>query len=221
MGAPQPARVLSVNLRPAPETLRWLDQEVATGINKQPVDGPVRVGHAGLDGDTIVDTRHHGGTYKAVYSYAMEDYDFWRQALGRAIPVGAMGENLTTEGLRETEIHIGDRFQVGSVILQAAEPRQPCRVLGMNFQDMGLVRRFLEAGRFGVYFQVLQPGILQAGDAITRIHRDPAGIPVGEISRLHKRDKDDLPALEAILRVSALPPAGWGLRVRPEVLPWE
>jgi MOSC domain-containing protein YiiM len=200
-------KLLSVNIRTEYEELTFLDQAVKTGINKCPVEGPVSVHTLGLAEDKIADKKHHGGVYKAVYSYAAEDYDFWRTELARPdIPYGSMGENLTTLGLDESQVHIGDQFQVGAVILEAAEPRQPCRVLGMNFEDMTLVKRFLTAGRMGIYFKVLQPGTLQAGDVISVLKKAESSVPISEITRLHKFDKGDQDGLERILKVEALPP---------------
>lgn len=200
-------KLLSVNLRTQYEHLTFLDQTVKTGINKLPVEGPAEVHTLGLAGDKIADKKHHGGVYKAVYSYAAEDYDYWRQVLRRPdIPYGSMGENLTTLGLVESQVNIGDQFQVGSVILEAAEPRQPCRVLGMNFEDMTLVKRFLAAGRMGIYFKVVQPGMLQAGDDVVLLKKAENSLPLSEITRLHKFEKEDRDGLERILSVETLPP---------------
>lgn len=200
-------QVLSVNLRAQAETLSWQNQTVETGINKLPVSGPIHVNLLGLEGDQIMDKKHHGGTYKAVYSYATEDYDYWRTALERPdIPFGALGENLTTQGLDEANVCIGDQFQIGSVILEATEPRQPCRVLNMNFQEATLVKQFLAAGRMGIYFKVIQPGSLQAGDTICALKQAAMRVPLSEITRLHKREKEDTAGLERILHVPELPP---------------
>lgn len=200
--------ILSVNLRKSFETLTWGHHEVQTGINKLPTVEPVEINDEGLVGDSIADKKHHGGEFKAVYSYAAENYNFWRLALNQPdLPFGAFGENLTTLGLDEETVDIGDQFQIGGVIIQATEPRQPCRVLGMNLQDMTMVKRFLEEARLGIYFKVIQPGMLTVGNPITRLTpRQPNGVPISEITRLHARDKKDVSGLERVLTVPVLPP---------------
>lgn len=201
-------KVISVNLRNSFETLHWETHKVKTGINKLPVEGPVEINFEGLVGDSIADKKHHGGEFKAVYSYASEYYDFWRKNLERPdLPFGMLGENLTTQGLDEESVLIGERFQIGSVIIQATEPRQPCRVLGMNLQDMSMIKRFRNEGRMGIYFKVIQPGTLTVGDEIIRLGL-PEGnsLPISEITRLYVREPQDIPALEKILQVPTLPP---------------
>ncbi|MBY0403459.1 MAG: MOSC domain-containing protein [Cyanobacteria bacterium] len=218
--------VLSVHLSLKPETLTYQGQQMESGIAKKPVDTPVYVDEEGLQGDTIVDRRFHGGRYKAVYSYAIEDYQAWGHMLAQdskakpgkplsPFPTGGFGENLTTQGLDASMVCIGDQFQIGKdLILQVTEPRHPCRTLGMHFQDMGIIRQFLKEGRFGIYYQVIQPGFVQAGDPILKLedtiqsaHKN-AGKKVflDELSRLYFYDKDDVEGLENILSTPALPP---------------
>lgn len=123
----------------------------------------------------------HGGPFKAVYSYAHEHYAFWEGELGRALPPGMFGENLTLEGLDEGTIMVGDRFSVGDAILEAAQPRLPCYKLGLRFGDAGMVRRFMKSGRFGTYFRVIDEGEVGAGDRVERIHSDPSAVPVSAL----------------------------------------
>ncbi|WP_068253706.1 MOSC domain-containing protein [Janibacter corallicola] len=168
-------RVLSANIgRPRP--LR-LAPERPTGIDKQPVDvlevhdpGPRRVEHgagvSGVGGDHVGDGRHHGGHDRAVYAYAREELDIWAAALGRELPNGSFGENLTTSGIDVDAAEVGDRWHVGSAVLEVRWTRQPCATFGEWMGERGWVKRFARHGRTGALFSVLVPGEIRAGDEI-------------------------------------------------------
>jgi MOSC domain-containing protein YiiM len=135
-----------------------------TGICKHPATGPVIVAPLGLEGDAVMDTRNHGGPDQAVYLYGQPDYEFFAQELGRELPPGLFGENLTIAGLESGKIHIGDRFEIGGVLLEATSPRIPCATFAARMGGDPLwVRRFQQARRPGVYVRVLQHGPVEAG----------------------------------------------------------
>ena len=163
--------VLSVNTS-LPRDISWQGKTVRTSIFKQPVAGPVAVLATHLAGDGQADLRVHGGPDKAVYAYPQEHWAYWRQLLPTAQLVpGAFGENLTTQGLLEADVRVGDCFQLGTAVLMAVQPRRPCFKLGIRLARPGIVREFELARRSGIYFRVQQPGTLQAGDAITLVQR--------------------------------------------------
>ncbi|WP_427885022.1 MOSC domain-containing protein [Kribbella sp. GL6] len=137
-----------------------------TAIDKRPVDGPVSVGVLGLDGDRQCDTRYHGGPDKALYAYAAEDAEWWAAELGREIPPGLFGENLTTRGLDITGAGIGERWRIGEVLVEVRSPRTPCGNLSGRMGIKRFHQRFARVGRVGVYLKVLQTGVVQAGDPI-------------------------------------------------------
>src|SRR5206468_6337225 len=175
-------RVLSVNA--AQE--RPLEQQgrvIRTGIFKEPAPGAVRVGPLGLEGDRIVDRRYHGGPDKAVYGYAREDYAWWEKELGRPLPAGTFGENLTLEGLELEGTRAGDILAAGTARLQAVSPRIPCRTLAARMGDPRFARRFQQAARFGVYFRVLTPGDVKAGDEARWESRSADGDLIVELGR--------------------------------------
>ena len=151
-------RVISVNVG-LPRVASWQGRTVATGIFKQPVDDDVSLVGVNLEGDGQADRELHGGADKAVYAYPAEYYAYWRQALGRELPWGMFGENLTVEGIpTEHEIAIGDRFRIGTAELVVTQPRLPCFKLGLRFDDPQMVRRFLaKAGRTGYYLRIAIP----------------------------------------------------------------
>jgi MOSC domain-containing protein YiiM len=166
-------QLLSVNTA-LPQDITWHGRVVHTSIFKQPVAGPVEVLATHLAGDGQADLRVHGGPDKAVYTYPQEHWDYWRQRLpaDQLVP-GAFGENLTTAGLLESEVRVGDCFQVGTAVLLAVQPRRPCVKLGIRLQRPGVVQEFEQARRSGIYFRIQQPGVLQAGDAITLVQASP------------------------------------------------
>jgi MOSC domain-containing protein YiiM len=184
-------------------------QSVSTGIFKKPVEGRVMLRRLNLDGDRQADLSVHGGVTKAVYAYPVEHYDYWRSELPEMrLPFGMFGENLTTEGLSEGGVNIGDQFRIGSAEVMVTEPRMPCYKLGIKFGRTDIIRRFLASGRSGFYFSVLKEGEVGAGDDIELIHRDGNNVTISDIVRLYVHEKDDLVTLRRAVAVEALP-AKW------------
>jgi MOSC domain-containing protein YiiM len=158
-------RLLSVNV--GTETpIEGAGKSGKTGIFKRGVDGPVAVSPLGLAGDTISDTENHGGVDQAVYIYGAPDYAWWSEELGRELSPGTFGENLTVSGLRSAEWCIGDRFVVGSAILEITAPRIPCSTLSARMGDRMFVKRFMRAERPGLYCRVVRGGEVRAGDVV-------------------------------------------------------
>jgi MOSC domain-containing protein YiiM len=179
-------RVVSVNVG-VPRTVEWHGREVTSAIWKQPVDGPVAVDGVNLHGDDQADRRVHGGADKAVYAYAAEDYAWWERVEGPLGP-GTFGENLTTEGLDLTRARIGDRWHVGTAVLEVAQPRLPCFKLGMRLGDEHFPGRFAAAGRPGAYLRIVRPGVVAAGDTVVV---DPAALPAVAVGALAADDVPD------------------------------
>ena len=201
----RPSRVLSVNVG-LPRDVSWRKKRVTTGIYKEPVAGPVRIRTINLDGDRQADLRVHGGWDKAVYAYPSEFYELWRRERPElAFPWGQFGENLTTEGLLDEDVSIGDRFQVGTAELVVTQPRLPCFKLGIKMGRDEFVTEFLERGLLGFYFAVALEGEVAAGDPIVELSRDPGGFRVTEIARLYARDRDDEEGLQRAVEVEAIP----------------
>ena len=138
-----------------------------SGIFKTPVAGPVRVAYGGLVEDTISDTENHGGVDQAVYLYGALDYEWWSQELGRDLPPGTFGENLTVSGLESAGSRIGDRLCMGSAVLEVTAPRIPCVTLAARMEDPSFVERFRGAERPGLYCRVIREGEVQATDAVS------------------------------------------------------
>jgi MOSC domain-containing protein YiiM len=192
-----------------PREVDWKGKPVTTGIFKQPVDGRVMMRSLNLDGDRQADLTVHGGVEKAVYAYPIEHYAYWRQEFpDEALPWGAFGENLTVEGLLESEVNIGDRFHIGTAEVMVTQPRFPCFKLNLKFGRDDMVKRFLNSRLSGIYFSVVQEGEVGAGDAIALVSRDENNITVADIVKIYVREASDdlvrraiqVPALAADLR---------------------
>ena len=188
------ARVVSVNLAVV-RTGDWTGDMGRSGIDKRPTPGRVKAGRLGIAGDTVVDTRHHGGVDQAVYAYAREDAAWWQTELGREVTPGNFGENLTTEGLDLADAVIGERWSVGDVEFEASAPRIPCRVFAGFWDVPDLIKRFTARGRPGAYLRVLREGELGAGDPVEVIHRPEHGVTIGEVFRALTTEPDLLPRL--------------------------
>ena len=201
-------KIISLNVG-RPRIVLWKGEQVSTGIFKEPVTGSIPLRTLNLDGDRQADLSVHGGPNKAVYAYPAEHYDYWKSELpGVPLPWGMFGENLSTEGLLESTVNIGDRFQIGSAELMVTQPRLPCHKLGIKFGRMDFLRQFLASGRTGFYFSVVREGEVAAGDSINPLGQDEHGIKVADITRLYTRDKNDLATMRRALEVEALP-QGW------------
>ena len=147
-------RLISLNVA-RPRLMLYKGSSISTGIFKQPVTGPVLLRALNLDGDRQADLGAHGGPYKAVYGYPTEHYEYWRKELQATdLPWGMFGENFSTEGLFENELHVGDRLQVGGTIIMVRQPRTPCYKLAAKFRRDDMIERFLHSGRSGFYFSV-------------------------------------------------------------------
>jgi MOSC domain-containing protein YiiM len=191
--------VVSVNVGKPRQLSVRRGRPMMSAIIKEPVDGPVRVEGVNLAGDAQADLRVHGGPDKAVYAYAREDSDWWARELGREIPDGMFGENLTVEGVDVSGAIIGERWRIGAVELEVAQPRLPCVKLGLRFGDPKMVKRFAEAGRPGAYLRILAEGELGAGDEIAISDRPEHGVTIAQVARAIMLD-------ETLLRTAAAAP---------------
>jgi MOSC domain-containing protein YiiM len=197
--------IVSVNVG-MPREVVWQGATVLTGIFKEPVAGPVTIGKLNLAGDKQADLTVHGGPAKAVYAYPAEHYEYWRQELPDvSFPWGKFGENLTTQGLQEDTLRIGDRLRVGSALLMVTQPRMPCYKLALRFERDDMIKRFLTSGRSGFYFSVIEPGEVSVGSKVEILSRDPNRVTVADIGRLYLGQTRDLDLLERATNVSALP----------------
>ncbi|MGW8729426.1 MOSC domain-containing protein [Streptomyces sp. NPDC055808] len=196
------ASVLSVNAGRA-RAVPYTDAPGgATGIDKQPVDGPVRVapagppgvGGSGVSGDAVCDLRFHGGADRAVYAFAREDLDDWQRELNRPLANGSFGENLTTLGIDLRHALIGERWRVGpDAVLEVTGGRIPCRTFAGWLGEKGWVRRFTRAASPGAMLRVIEAGDIRAGDGLTVMHRPAHDVTVTRLFRAVTTERANLP----------------------------
>ena len=199
-------RVLSVSVG-LPQIVQTSEEGfVTTAIFKKPVEGRVRVAELNLEGDAQADLRVHGGPSKSVYVYPGEHYEKWREEMpDHEFETANFGENLTTEGLLETEVYIGDKLRIGTAEFAVTEPRMPCYKLGIRFGRKDILRKFLQSRRSGFYLTVLRLGDLKAGDEIEFMSRDENRVSVHDIVRLYVQDKDDIETMDRAINLEYLP----------------
>ena len=198
-------KIISLNVG-LPRLVLRNGEPVSTGIFKEPVAGRVRLRTLNLDGDRQSDLSVHGGPQKAVYLYPSEHYEFWKRELpDMDLPWGMFGENFTSEGLFETETHIGDKYRIGSAEVMVTQPRMPCYKLGIRFGRADIIRRFLVSERTGFYFSVLKEGEVGAGDQIELLEKNASGVKVVDVTRLYSSDKENVDLLRRAIATEALP----------------
>ncbi len=202
-------QVLSINVSPV-KVFEYRGRPDTTGIFKTPIDGPVMLRELNIDGDKQADLQAHGGPYKAVYFYPHEHYPYWQAELGRDEPFGygQFGENLTVTGLLETEVNVGDVFQIGEAQVQVTQPRVPCYKLVHKMNaPRDFTKAFLRTGKVGFYARVLQAGNIDTGP-VQKLATDPHGVSIHAINHLLYVDQTDKDLARRALEIEALSP-GW------------
>jgi ferredoxin-NADP reductase/MOSC domain-containing protein YiiM/ferredoxin len=200
--------LVSVNLG-MPKDVPWQGKTVFTGVFKDPVIGPRRVGRLNIDGDGQGDRAGHGGEQRAVFVYQMDSYRYWERELGRNdfVP-GQFGENFTIEGLSDDEACIGDRYRIGGAVFEITQPRVTCYRVGIRMNDARMPALLVSHHRPGFYFRVLEEGEVQAGDEIIKLASGPEGMTVAEVDALLYLPGHSRQQLARSLRIPALSP-GW------------
>lgn len=206
-------RIISLNVG-RPRLISYRGQGLSTAIFKQPLAGRVMLRRNNLDGDRQADLSVHGGPDKAVYGYPSEHYRYWRERLpGHHLPWGAFGENLTTEGLLENQVSVGDRFQAGSAIIMAKTPRLPCFKLAAKFRRDEIIEEFVHSGRTGFYFSVVEEGEMGAGDELQFLGGETPTVTIFDAFRMYLPNFADAELLQRGTEVQSLP-ENWRNRYR-------
>ncbi|MEE2781131.1 MAG: MOSC domain-containing protein [Planctomycetota bacterium] len=197
-------QLISVNAG-RPRYMQFQGKSFRTAIYKTPVSGTVPVRSLQIEGDGQADLQSHGGTDKAVYLYPLEHYDFWRTELGLSLEqMGSFGENFTSEGMLESEVCIGDTFEVGTAVVQVSQPRTPCYKLAARLERPDLPARFLKSLKSGFYLRVLTEGQVQAGDCFVLRDRDSEPVTVQDLVRIYHFQRDDEALIHRVLKNGAI-----------------
>jgi MOSC domain-containing protein YiiM len=194
-------RVLSVNVGSVRE-FEYNGRPARSGIWKSPVAGRIAARGVNLAGDEQADRKAHGGPDKVAYAYAVEDARWWEQQIGRGLVYGELGENLTTEGIDANEALVGERWQIGTTVLEVSEPRIPCWRLGVRMNDKMFPRRFLESLRIGTYLRIVVEGDIGAGDEIRVVEKPDHDLTIRDVCRIYARDHAEVERLLTIPRMS-------------------
>ena len=165
--------------------------------------GRVAARGVNLEGDDQADRDAHGGPDKAVYAYAIEDTRWWAEELGRSLEYGELGENLTTEGIEVTNALVGERWEIGSTVLEVSEPRVPCWRLAVRMEDNGFPRRFTKACRPGAYLRIAVEGTLGSGDEIRVVERPDHDLTIGDVFRIYTRDRHEAERMLEVPQMSS------------------
>ena len=196
--------IVSVNVG-LPRDVAWRGRTVRTAVWKRPVKGRIFAGRLNLDGDGQADLRAHGGEQRALLVYQLESYRYWERYLGRSdLVAGNFGENLTVEGLADTEVCIGDRFVVGGAVVEVSQPRDTCYRVGIRLRHQEMPALLVGHRRPGFYFRVIQEGEIGAGDPIEKLADGPEGMTVAEIDALLYSAEHPPEALRRAVRIPAL-----------------
>ncbi len=194
-------KVLSVNVGQV-RAFEYNGRPAQSAIWKSPVEGRIAARGVNLDGDDQADRKVHGGPEKALYAYAVEDVRWWQQELGRSLEHGEFGENLTTEGIDVNGALVGERWEVGTTVLEVSEPRVPCWRLGVRMDDNKFPRRFTEALRPGTYLRIVSEGEVGAGDEIRVVDRPDHDLTIRDVLRIFSVDRDQIERLLAAPQLS-------------------
>jgi len=194
-------KVLSVNVGTVRE-FEYGGRPARSAIWKSPAVGRITARGVNLAGDDQADRKAHGGPDKAVYAYAVEDARWWEQQIGRSFAHGEFGENLTTEGIEVNDSLVGERWEIGTTVLEVSEPRIPCWRPGVRMNDPIFPRRFAGAMRPGAYLRIVVEGRVGAGDEIRVVERPGHGLTIRDVSRIYTRDRDEVERLLAVPQVS-------------------
>ena len=185
-------KVISTNIG-QPKLIEWRGQQIETGIYKKPVNHAIYLGNEDVADDHVIDRRYHGGVDKACYLYSADHYSFWKGKYPDAeYAWGMFGENLTITGLSESEIRIGDRFQLGEAVVQVSQPRQPCFKLGIRFNDQKVVSDFWELPYPGVYLRVIKQGNVKIGDELVLLESNEASLTVSQVFSIFSSNRENL-----------------------------
>ncbi|MCA0960478.1 MOSC domain-containing protein [Muricauda ruestringensis] len=198
-------KIISTNLG-NPTKIVWNGKETTTGIYKFPVDQPILLESTDVKGDSVIDRKHHGGIYKAAYLFSADRYAYWKEKYpDLEWNWGMFGENLTIQGLDESQIRIGSIYRLGTALVQITQPREPCYKLGIRFKDQNMIKQFIDQGFPGTYVRVLENGTVKTGDSMELSKASETPLTVQEFYKLLYAKTKDSDVLRLALQNEAIP----------------
>ncbi|MCG2461201.1 MOSC domain-containing protein [Flavobacteriaceae bacterium F89] len=198
-------KIISTNIGNA-TTILWRGKEEKSGIFKYPITGPIYLGTTDVVKDTVTDRKHHAGINKACFLFSADQYPFWKnQYPDLPWDWGMFGENLTVEGLNESEIRVGDVYRVGTAVIQISQPREPCYKLGIRFKNQAIVKQYIDHGYSGTYVRVLEKGSATKGDDMVLVKQSDNPLTVKQLFDLINARKKDPGILKLALENESVP----------------
>jgi MOSC domain-containing protein YiiM len=199
--ASESGTLISVNVG-MPREFEFNGRPARSAIWKAPATGRVIARGINLEGDSQADRKAHGGPDKAIYAYALEDVRWWEEEIGRKFSYGEFGENLTTQGIDASKALIGERWEIGTTLLEVSQPRIPCWRLGVRMNDPLFPHRFADAMRPGAYLRIVREGNVGAGDEVRVVEKPDHDMRVRDVFRIYFRDRDQVGRLLTIGQLS-------------------
>lgn len=198
-------KIIATNIG-KPTTVSWNGGEIQTGIYKYPTEEPITLRKESVGSDTISDRKVHGGVHKACYLFSSAHYPYWKNLYPNLDwNWGMFGENLTVEGLDESQLRVGDIYAVGSALVQVSQPREPCFKLGIRFGDQGILKTFIAHGHPGTYVRVLEEGVVRKGDQFVLRERSENPLTVSQFYGLLFARKKEAHLVQLAVNNAALP----------------
>lgn len=198
-------KVISTNIGTSTQIV-WNGKHTTTGIYKSPVNSPIFLDVEDVRGDTVVDRKYHGGVHKACYLFSADHYPYWKEKYPHLEwDWGMFGENLTLEGLDESQIRIGSTYQLGTALVQITQPREPCYKLGIRFGDQGILKQFIDHGLPGTYVRVVEPGKVTVGDPMELVEASKSPLTVQQFFHLLYSPTKDRDLVRQAIDNPALP----------------
>ncbi|XCF05573.1 MOSC domain-containing protein [Tamlana crocina] len=189
-----------------PTTIVWNGKEEQTGIYKMPTDAPIFLGKTDVKHDTVIDRKHHGGEFKACYLFSENHYAYWQNLYPNLDwNWGMFGENLTINGMDESQIYVGDIYKVGDTVVQVTQPREPCYKFGVKFGTQKVLKQFIAHGFPGTYVRVLEEGFVKSGDQLERIEHNKNSLTTAQLFQLIFSKEKDQKLLKLAINNDALP----------------
>jgi len=200
-------KVVSVNIGEK-QSIKWRGRKVQTGIFKYPVNSAIFLGKTGVNHDQVIDRKYHGGEYKACYIYSADHYDYWKSLYPELeFDYGMFGENITIHGMQETDMFLGDVYQIGEAKVEITQPREPCFKLGARFGTQKVLKQFINAPYPGAYLRVLEEGAVKSGDEIKLISKGFEESSLKDVySLMYHSTKAERDQIHRLLELNDLPP---------------
>ena len=198
-------QIISANIAEL-TTIKWRGKQIETGNYKKPTNKPIYLGKYDVKGDNVVDRRYHGGEFKACYIFSADHYSYWQNLYPNLNwEYGMFGENLTISGLNETQIYIGDIYEIGEALVQITQPREPCFKVGIKFGTQKILRQFIEYGYPGTYLRVLKEGFVSKGDEFVLIEKANDKLTIHQFFNLLFSKTKNQELLKLAINNNALP----------------